>query len=85
MDRQAFRVTVLAFLRDVNPETSIDRVDDDDDLVELGYVDSLRVMELIVVLEETFGISIPLESIDPRAFHTVGGVYEAVILHHDTE
>jgi acyl carrier protein len=85
MDRQVFRGVLLAFLREANPGTYIDRLDDDDDLVELGYIDSLRAIELIEILEETFGISIPIESIDPRALHTVGGVYGMVALHQDTE
>lgn len=85
MDRQIFRDTMLAFLRDANPGVAIDRVDDNDDLVDLGYIDSLRIMELIVVLEETFGVSIPLETIDPRAFRTVGRVHEMVISQQSAE
>jgi acyl carrier protein len=80
MLRQDFRELMLAFLRDANPGVAIARVADDDDLLELGYVDSLRIMEMVALLEDTLGTNVPLESIDPRAFRTVGGVYEAVIL-----
>ena len=79
MDRQAFRETMLAFLRDASPGMTIDRVGDSDDLVDLGYIDSLRMMELILVLEETFGISILLEEIDSRALRTIDGIYDVVV------
>ena len=80
MERQAFRDLMLAFLREANPGVAIARVADDDDLIELGYVDSLRIMELIALFEDTLGTEIVLESMNPRAFRTVGGVYDAVIL-----
>jgi acyl carrier protein len=85
MDREVFRDTMLAFIRDANPGVAIDGVSDDDDLVDLGYIDSLRIMELILVLEETFGISILLEAIDPRVFRTMGRVYEMVISQQRNE
>lgn len=74
MEPPALRAAVLAFLREANPGAAVERVDDDDDLVALGFMDSLRVMELILVLEEQLGVELELDSIDPRAFQTVSGV-----------
>lgn len=81
MDRHTFRDTILSFLRETNPGIAIELLDDDDDLVELGCIDSLRILELIMVVEETYGLSILLESIDPRAFRTVGGICCVITMH----
>jgi acyl carrier protein len=81
MDRHASRDAILVFLREVNPGSAIDLLDDDDDLVELGHLDSLRILELILVFEETYGLSILLESIDPRELRTVRGLCGVVRLH----
>jgi acyl carrier protein len=85
MDRHAFRDPILVFLSEANPGIAIDQVDDDDDLVELGYIDSLRILELVMVFEQTYELTIMLESIDPRAFRTVGGICGVMTLHQDAQ
>jgi hypothetical protein len=42
-----------------------DAASDDLDLRACGAIDSLGFVELVVVLEETFGVELQLEDIDP--------------------
>lgn len=54
---------------DVGP----DRLDPDDKLVDLG-IDSLRLVELIIALEEEFQVLIPDEEMLAENFQNVGTV-----------
>ncbi|MBN2353511.1 MAG: hypothetical protein JXD23_13140 [Spirochaetales bacterium] len=45
---------------------------------DLG-IDSIMVMQIMVGLEETFGISVPEEEIDPAHFGTVGSVVSFIL------
>lgn len=49
------------------------RLDPEDKLVDLG-VDSLRLVELIIALEESFKVLIPDEDMLAENFHSVGTV-----------
>jgi acyl carrier protein len=44
---------------------------DDASLIESDLIDSTGVMELVMFLEETFGITVEDEDIDPANFETV--------------
>lgn len=46
-------------------------------LVSMG-VDSLEVIELIVALEDAFGITIPSEMLNPQTFATPATIWRAV-------
>jgi acyl carrier protein len=54
-------------------------IDSGANLFDLGYLDSLHMVELVLFLEEMLGISIELERLDPRAFHTTQRMYEAFV------
>jgi len=45
---------------------------DDLDLRACGAIDSLGFVELVVALEETFGIELDLEDVDPETLTVVG-------------
>lgn len=45
---------------------------DDLDLRACGAIDSLGFVELVVVLEETFGVELELEDIDPETLTVLG-------------
>ncbi|UFJ42402.1 phosphopantetheine-binding protein [Brevibacillus humidisoli] len=51
-------------------------------MYELGF-DSLRYMELVVLLEETLEISIPDEMLEITAETTVRDIVKAVLSGHD--
>lgn len=54
-------------------------VDDDTNLLELGLIDSLGFIELILAVEERFGISLRLDERDPADFTTFGGFVRSAI------
>jgi acyl carrier protein len=51
----------------------------DADLIEEGLLNSLILVDLIVLLEERFGLTMPLESLEIDQLRTVGGI--AALLH----
>ncbi len=48
------------------------------DLISGGFLDSFELLTFIQELEESFGISIPLEYISPEEFNNVVSVYELI-------
>lgn len=50
-----------------------------DRLFEDLNVDSIAVLQLIVYIEEEFGVSIPEEGVDPAVFGTIGALLDFVI------
>jgi acyl carrier protein len=49
-------------------------LDDNDQLVESGIVDSLGIMSLLSFLEEKFSIQIPSEELSPENFASVSTI-----------
>ena len=52
----------------------------DEDLLELGIIDSLGLMKLISFMEENFGISIPDEEVIPENFQSLNCMAKLVEL-----
>lgn len=48
------------------------------DLFETGLLDSLGFVNLLVALEETFEIKLPLEELDIDQFRTMNGIAELI-------
>ena len=44
---------------------------DDVDLLERGIVDSVRIVELVLEIEQRFGVSLPFEELEIEDFRTV--------------
>ena len=51
---------------------------DETDLIETGTIDSLALVELLLALEQEFGISIPFDALDIESFRTVATITELV-------
>jgi acyl carrier protein len=51
---------------------------DDFDLRASGAIDSLGFVELVVMLEETFGVELELEELDPETLTVLGPLSEHV-------
>ncbi|MEV6927327.1 phosphopantetheine-binding protein [Dactylosporangium sp. NPDC051485] len=56
-------------------ESATANIDPDVSLVQLG-VDSLGSAELIALIEDEFGVEIPLERLTPDSFATLRAVWE---------
>jgi len=66
--RAAIREFVLDRLAQTTGKTAID---DEDDLIESGVIDSLGIFQLVAFLEERFGVAIGDEEIVPENFGSV--------------
>ena len=51
---------------------------DDVDLLETGLVDSVKIVELVLELEQRFGVSLPFEELEIEDFRTVSRIAERV-------
>ena len=76
----AARARILDFCGSALAAYGIDpsSADDDLDLRASGAIDSLGFVELVVALEETFGVELELEDIDPEALTVLGPLSEHV-------
>jgi len=82
MERQIFLKEVESFLLsdESNKEHNISSIDPSANLWDLGLVDSFRIMELILFLEDILGKEINVESNFIRNFHTMDLMYESLVL-----
>lgn len=55
----------------VSERAGIDVPDTSTDLLEAGLLDSLALVTLIVALEETFGVQLPLDDFDVDHFRSI--------------
>lgn len=60
--------------REIVQHTLEKPLDDNDQLVESGIIDSLGVMSLLGFLEEKFAISIPSDDLNPENFASVSSI-----------
>jgi D-alanine--poly(phosphoribitol) ligase subunit 2 len=51
----------------------------DIDLLETGLVDSIGLVELILELEERFGVSLPMENLEIDDFRSVYSITDLVV------
>ncbi|HYH21774.1 MAG TPA: phosphopantetheine-binding protein [Azospirillum sp.] len=80
---------MLAVTRDADTEAALIALFRDDmhivvpapdtDLIEEGLLNSLVFVDLIVLLEDRFGLTMPLESLEIDQLRTVSGI--AALLH----
>jgi acyl carrier protein len=67
--------TLLAEQLDIDPET----IEPDSDIMNDFEADSLDIVDMIMTLEDEFGIEVPDEAIEN--LHTVGDVVQFVDAH----
>jgi D-alanine--poly(phosphoribitol) ligase subunit 2 len=48
------------------------------DLLETGIVDSVRIVELVLEIEQRFGVSLPFEELEIEDFRTVPRLAERI-------
>ena len=48
------------------------------DLLETGLVDSIKIIELVLELEQRFGVSLPFEELEIEDFRTVAKLAERI-------
>lgn len=67
---------ILAIIRKFKED---DTIQIDSDLIHLGILDSLSIMELLFMLEEEFKIEVDGEDIIPENFETVGKIADVLV------
>lgn len=51
---------------------------ENDELVDSGLLDSLKLMELISYIEDKYNIEIDIDDIDPESFNTVNSIVSLI-------
>jgi len=77
MDRDARPIRTFIVER-LAPATGRTHLDDDDDLIDSGVVDSLGIFQLVAFLEEKFGVVIADSEIIPDNFATIARIERLV-------
>jgi acyl carrier protein len=71
MDRDA-RTAIRGFVLDrLAPSTGRLDIDDEEDLIDSGVIDSLGIFQLVAFLEDRFGVAIGDEEITPDNFGSI--------------
>ena len=69
----------MRFLRSIQrPDQPLEQIEEDEGLVESGLVDSLAVMQIVVHLEEKYGIDFAEHGLDPLELHSVGSILDLI-------
>lgn len=72
------RAKVLDLLEDVSGDPSV-RDHLDDDLFELGFLDSMAAIELLVGLEDELGVSIAPTAVERSEMNTTNKIVAQVV------
>lgn len=72
------RAKVLDLLEDVSGDPSV-RNHLDDDLFELGFLDSMAAIELLVGLEDELGVSIAPTAVERSEMNTANKIVAQVV------
>lgn len=70
-DDEALRAQIMTL---VEERLGVDVPGPDADLLEAGVIDSLALVTLIVGLEDTFAVSLPLDDFDVDRFRSVAAM-----------
>lgn len=65
--RQSVKDFLLKYVKD-------DDLEDDDDIFELGYVNSLFAMQLVLFVEKDFSMSVSRDDLDLKNFSSVDAI-----------
>lgn len=77
MDESSFYAALARYLRDTNPNADVTDVSPDANLFDLGLIDSLRMVELVIFVEDALACRIPVEKHPPRVFHSMRRIFDA--------
>jgi methoxymalonate biosynthesis acyl carrier protein len=72
----AVRDKLRSFIAERYPTAAIE---DDDDIFELGFINSLFAMEIVLFIESSYEIVIPTEDLTRENFSTVASMANLVV------
>ena len=77
--REQLLADLKVFLRTIQkPNKPVDSVGLDERLVTSGLVDSLAIMQIVVYLEEQYGIDFAASGFDPDRLATMGCIIDLI-------
>jgi methoxymalonate biosynthesis acyl carrier protein len=82
MHSEGIEQSIIGFLRD---RFGVEVADPGTDLIESGILDSAMVVDLVLYLEERFGVTVALEDLEFENFATVESVAAFVAGRQPTE
>ena len=70
---------LMQFLRTTQkPNISIDQVDVNESLVASGLIDSLTLFQIVVYLEDTYGINFSEHGLDPGRLESIASIVDFI-------
>jgi len=83
MTNQAYdRERLLVFLDGIRrPDKPVSAIQDSDNLVTAGLIDSLAVLEIIMFLETEFSVDFSVNEVDPSRLMSIPSILEVIELH----
>jgi acyl carrier protein len=78
-DRQRWREDLHRFLRTLQkPGKSLAQLGDDEGLVASGLIDSLALVQIVVYLEDTYGIDFGTRGFDPDSLASTASILDLI-------
>ncbi len=79
MDREQLKADLIEFLSTVRrPGRPIEEIDENDDLVDCGLIDSLAQLEIILYLERTYDMRFDAMGFDPGRLGSVAKILDLI-------
>ena len=79
MSREHHKTDLTQFLQTIQrPDRPITSIDEDDGLVESGWVDSLALLQIITYLEETYQIDFRKAGFVPSELRSIGTILDLI-------
>jgi len=78
MEQQQFVEAMTAYLQSKRPDADSHALTPDASLWDLGYLDSVGMVELIMFVENLLGGDVTLDTRDVRSFGSIQAIYD----HH---
>lgn len=73
------RQELVRFVRTIQkPNASVDTLRDDQGLTAVGLIDSLAILQIVLYLEETYGIDFAISGVDAEQLGTIGGILDLI-------
>lgn len=77
--RDYARPALIAFLETIaRPGCALEQIGDNDNLIDIGVIDSLAMLHIITHLETVHGVSLSAAGIDPGQLISIGGIISAI-------
>ena len=78
VDVKDMKRKLVDFLYDDSLKEEFEQLDYDDSLLELGIVDSVKMLDLIAFIEDTFEIKVDEEDLYPENFDSINAIAEYI-------